>query len=135
MCFTPDGAFTYILGELDNSVTCCRHQDGVLSEFQSLSSLTEGTPHATAGGGAEIICHPSGKWVYATIRGTRAVAEDPYPHNHAFNTIAVFAVQPDGSLSLLENVDSGGNMPWVRATAAFSLRLLLPGACSRAGGA
>ena len=58
MCFTPDGAFTYILGELDNSVTCCRHQDGVLSEFQSLSSLTEGTPHATAGGGAEIICHP-----------------------------------------------------------------------------
>ena len=38
----------------------------------------------------------------------------------AQNSATSIAVQPDGSLSLLENVDSGGNMPWVSTAAAFA---------------
>ena len=87
MCFSPDGTHAYILGELDNSVTVCSHTDGVLTVEQTLNSLVSGTEHATAGGAAEIIISPDGRFVYATIRGTCAVVEDPYPHNYAFNVI------------------------------------------------
>ena len=82
-----DGAHAYILGELDNSVSVCTHADGKFKVIQTLNSLVPGTEHATAGGAAEIIISPDGRFVYATIRGTRAVAADPYPTNYAFNTI------------------------------------------------
>eukprot|EP01050_Picozoa_sp_SAG11_P006191 SAG11_NODE_470_length_9205_cov_4.727872_4_plen_321_part_00 len=113
MCFSADGAHAYVLGELDNSVSTCAHQDGTLRVVQTLNALLPGTEHATHGGGAEIIISPDGRHVYATIRGTCAVVEDPYPYNFAFNVIAIFAVQPaDGTLKLIANTPSGGNMPW-----------------------
>jgi 6-phosphogluconolactonase (cycloisomerase 2 family) len=87
MCFSPDGAHAYVLGELDNSVSVCTHVGGKLEVIQILNSLLPGTEHATAGGGAEIIISPNGRFVYATIRGTCAVIEDPYPTNYAFNVI------------------------------------------------
>jgi 6-phosphogluconolactonase len=94
MCFTPDGAHAFVLGELDNNVYVCSHVDGVLTVVQTLNSLLPGTEHATAGGGAEIIISPDGRFVYATIRGTCAVIEDPYPTNYAFNLIGAPARPP-----------------------------------------
>lgn len=99
LAFHPGEAWAYAINELAVTVTKLDYDKaaGKLTAKQTLSALPQGQG---AGGvtGAEIMVHPSGKWVYASTRG--------------YNSIAHFAVNAsDGTLSLVANAPTGGNQP------------------------
>ena len=96
--FSPDGKDIYVLNEMVVTVTAFKYDKGRLTEAQTLNAMPEGTPVTPADSGAEIMVHPSGKFVYASLRGP--------------DKIAVFARDgKTGKLTLVEHVASGGKTP------------------------
>jgi 6-phosphogluconolactonase len=95
--FTPDGRFVYVLEEMQSAVSSFAYdaQTAALRKFQTISSLPKGFNGTKEA--AEIVVHPSGKFVYASNRG--------------HDSIAVFAVAHDGKLSTVEHVLTGGKTP------------------------
>jgi 6-phosphogluconolactonase len=89
----------YVLNEMGCSVTTfVRDVDtGGLNAQGTLSTLPEGTP-AEGNLSAEIFCHPTGRWLYASNRG--------------HNSITVFAIDPaSGKLAWIENVPAQVDTP------------------------
>ena len=86
------GKFVYVVNEMGVSVTVfTRAAAGALTALETVSALPPGT--STQGvTAAEICCHPSGKWLYVSNRGS--------------DTLSVFAIASDGRLSLLQNIPS-----------------------------
>ena len=84
ICFHPSQAFVYADNEQGSSVTTYKFSasDGTLSAFQTLSTLPEGYDGSNSCARLEI--HPSGKFLYAANRG--------------HDSIAGYAINPDGSL-------------------------------------
>ncbi len=78
--FHPDGKSAYINGEINMTLIVCDYDGakGVLTQKQVLSTLPKDETRKK-GSTAEVVVHPSGKFVYVSNR-------DPY------NTIAVFAI-------------------------------------------
>ena len=69
---------------------------GALTRRQTVSTLPVGT--LTQGvTTAEIVCHPSGRWLYVSNRGCE--------------TISLFSIAPDGSVALTESVPSPAKFP------------------------
>ena len=97
--FSRDGKFFYILGEIDGSVTVCTYDAarGTGTPIQHISTLPAGFVVTDPDRAAEIRVHPNGKFVYASNRG--------------HDSIAVFAVQADGTLRLVEITPCGGKHP------------------------
>lgn len=97
--FSRDGRFFYILGEIDGSVTVCAYDAmrGTGTPIQHISTLPAGFQVTDPDRAAEIRVHPTGRFVYASNRG--------------HDSLAVFAVQTDGTLTLVEIVPSGGVSP------------------------
>lgn len=97
--FSRDGRFFYILGEIDGSVTVCAYDAarGAGTPIQHISTLPAGFVVTDPDRAAEIRVHPHGRFVYASNRG--------------HDSIAVFAVQADGTLKLVEITPSGGKHP------------------------
>ncbi len=97
--FSRDGRFFYILGEIDGSVTVCAYDAarGAGTPVQHISTLPAGFVVTDPDRAAEIRVHPNARFVYTSNRG--------------HDSIAVFAVQPDGSLSLVELTPCGGKHP------------------------
>lgn len=98
LVFAPSGREVYLISELASSVTALRWdpQSARLTPFQTLSTLPEnfrGTQTA-----AEIQIDSAGRYLYASNRG-----DD--------NSLAVFAVAPDGRLSFLQHIDCAGRTP------------------------
>jgi 6-phosphogluconolactonase len=95
--FHPDGKTAYSLNEIDSTVTVLRY-DATTSRFQPLQNLSA-LPDGFRGQNtaAEVLAHPSGKFLYTSNRG--------------HNSIAVFAIDPDGKLRLVTHVASGGKTP------------------------
>ena len=94
----PNGRFAYANNEMGLSVTAFTRDTttGALASVQNLSTLPEGT--ATKGvSTAEIFCHPTGKWLYASNRG--------------HNSIAVYAIAADGKLTWIETAPAGVKVP------------------------
>jgi 6-phosphogluconolactonase len=80
------------------TVTAFKYDKGRLTEYQNVSALPAGTAITPADSGAEIVVHPSGRFVYSSQRG---------PDN-----IAVFARDAaSGKLTLVEHVPTGGRAP------------------------
>ena len=98
LAFSPDGRLIYVVNEMGVSVTTFARDlvSGALTPRDTVSALFPGkaTGHDTA---AEICLQPSGRWLYASVRGC--------------DVIAVFAVGPDGSLKLIQNVPSVAKFP------------------------
>ncbi len=117
--FHPDGRHAYVINELASTVALLDYdpEGGVLAEVQSLSTRPEG---ATRPGNstAEVVVHPSGRFLYGSNRGDDALAIyriDPasgrltgvgfqatggkIPRN--------FAIEPTGKYLLAANQDSG----------------------------
>jgi 6-phosphogluconolactonase len=98
LAFSPSGKFVYLVGEMLSTVTVFSYQgvDGTLSQLQTVSILPEGfSGKSTA---AEIQIHPSGKFLYASNRGS--------------DSIAVFAVNRDkGTLTAIEHDSTHGKTP------------------------
>ncbi|HVS51611.1 MAG TPA: lactonase family protein [Opitutaceae bacterium] len=97
LAFHPNGRVAYSLNEIANTLTLLDY-DAARGSFrvrQSVSTLPAGfTDRNTA---AEVIVHPSGKFLYASNRGD--------------HSIAVFALAADGAPKLVAHVPCGGRTP------------------------
>lgn len=73
MDFHPTAKWAYVVNELDSTIIACDYDKltGRLTSKQTLSTLPVATP---GNSGAEILVHPSGKWVYASNRGHNSIA-------------------------------------------------------------
>ncbi len=95
--FSRDGRFFYILNELIGSVTVCAFDPalGTGTPIQQISTLPAGYTGQNIS--AEIRVHPNGKFLYASNRGP--------------DSLAVFAINTDGTLRLVEITPCGGQHP------------------------
>lgn len=89
-CFSHDGKVIYILGEQDSRVVVADYdtQTGAMQVKQTASTVTAHFRGSTLA--AEIILHPTGKFLYVT--------------NRLGNAIACFKVNEDGSITLFDEV-------------------------------
>src|SRR6516165_1685921 len=80
--FHPDGKTAYINGEINMTIIACDYDadKGVLKQKQVLSTVPKGEKKKRQST-AEVVVHPSGKFVYVSNR-------DDY------NSIAIFAIDP-----------------------------------------
>ncbi len=78
----PDGKTAFVNGETNLTIMACDFdaEQGTLTQKQVLSTLAPETVKA-GGSTAEVVVHPSGKFVYVSNR-------DPY------NSIAIFSIDP-----------------------------------------
>lgn len=90
LVFHPSGKNLYVNNETSCGVTVYSTDaaKGQLKEIQVISSLPADLPLESKFSTAEIACHPTGKFVYVSNRGP--------------DSIAVFKVEADGKLSLVE---------------------------------
>jgi len=96
--FRPDGQFAYVINEMTLKVNTFRVDaaSGALTEVQSLSTLPEGTD--PVGSTAEVVAHPSGKFLYGSNRG--------------HDTLVVYAIDgATGQLTWVENEPIRGKTP------------------------
>jgi 6-phosphogluconolactonase len=96
--FHPNGRFAYVINEMHNTVTAFAYDAarGVLTEIQTVATL----PADFRGESwtAEVVVHPSGKFLYGSNRG--------------HDSIAVFAVDPaKGTLTPIERTPVKGKGP------------------------
>jgi 6-phosphogluconolactonase len=99
LVFSSDGRFLYVINEMQSSVVAYSYNEssGGLHELQSISTLPKNFSGDNTA--AEIVLHPSGKFLYASNRG-----DD--------NSIAVFAIDSRaGTLTHVENEPAGGKTP------------------------
>jgi 6-phosphogluconolactonase len=113
--FHPGGKFAYACGELDSTVIALAWDadKGVLKPLQALSTLPKETPGNST---AEVVVHPSGKWVYVSNRGHNSIAifavneqtGELKAVGHQGKDIKVprnFAVDPTGAYMIVANQD------------------------------
>lgn len=99
LSFHPNGKNVYVINELNMTLTSAAWdpQVGKLTELQTVRTVGE----SSLQGGwstAEVLVHPSGRFVYGSNRG--------------HNTIALFAVGPkDGAAVRVENFSTLGKTP------------------------
>jgi 6-phosphogluconolactonase len=99
LVFGRSGKFLYVINELSSTITVYSYasRDGAMAPVQRISTLPSG--FAGRNTAAEVVVHPSGKFLYASNRG-----ED--------NSIVVFSVDPGkGTLALVEQVPTAGKTP------------------------
>ena len=104
--FDPSGRFGYQLGEMSGAIDVYSWDatQGKLTLIQRAQTV----PHDFFGGNhsAEIEVHPNGKFLYESNRRTRG------ENVRGPDTIGVFAIDSrDGTLTPVEQTDSGGIMP------------------------
>ena len=71
--FHPSGKFAYVINELKQTVTAFRYRAkrGQLKTLQTISTV----PHAVEGNStAEVLVHPSGRFLYGSNRGHNSIA-------------------------------------------------------------
>lgn len=96
--FLPGDKFAYVINERAKTVTAFAWDaaKGTLTTIQEgLSTLPAGAP--ATGSTAEIVAHPSGKFIYGSNRGN--------------DSIAIFAVDADGKLTPKGHQPTGGRTP------------------------
>ena len=96
--FHPKGRFAYAINEMGNTVTTFSYdgKTGALRPVETVGTLPQGysdTSHT-----AEVLAHPSGKFLYGSNRG--------------HDSISVFGIdQQKGTLTLLEQTSTQGKTP------------------------
>jgi 6-phosphogluconolactonase len=96
--FDPRDRYVYAINETASSIVRFGWDSnrGVLTQFETVPTLPEGFTGVNTG--AEILMHPSGKFLYATNRGN--------------DSVAVFSVQADtGHLTPLQFISTEGKTP------------------------
>jgi len=96
--FHPDGKHAYVINEINCTVTAFDYDPdrGALSEIQTVPTMPIAVlpRHSTA----EILVHPSGKFLYGSNRG--------------HDSLAVYTIEPKtGRLTLVEYEPTGGKNP------------------------
>jgi 6-phosphogluconolactonase len=95
---SPTGKFAYVIAEMQSTVTAFSNDErtGTLHRLQTISTLPKG--FAGQNDDAEIEIDPSGKFLYASNRGS--------------DTVTVFAIDPRmGTLTPLESTPTQGKVP------------------------
>lgn len=71
--FHPDGKHAYVINEAQLTVTAFDYdaEKGELKEIQTISTVPAGWKKGST---AEVVVHPSGKWVYGSNRGHDSIA-------------------------------------------------------------
>ena len=119
LAFHPNGKFAYLITEMGSSVIAFSYsaQKGSLAQLQTLPNLPK--DYSGVREAAEIVVHPSGKFLYASNRGTAnsigAYKIDPNKGTLTaaglFSTKGMtprnFAIDPTGQFLLAANQDSG----------------------------
>lgn len=98
LAFHPNGQYAYVINELDSTVTAFRYcaEAGTLTKIQAVTTLPDGWSGENYP--AEVLVHPSGKFLYGSNRG--------------HDSIAIFAVDgATGQLSPTGHAASGGKWP------------------------
>lgn len=115
--FSPDRKFLHVVSELNSTVTLFSYDMG-RGTLQALGVGTTLTPGYTGrNDAAEIVVHPSDKWLYASNRGydsiavfVLALANDTLHGTREFSTGGKeprhFAIDPTGRFLLAENQHS-----------------------------
>ena len=96
----PKERFAYIINELQNSVTAFTRdpKTGGLTMLHTVSTLPADVKAPPNYSTAELLVHPSGRFLYGSNRG--------------HDSIAVFAIdQSSGRLTFVETVPTGGSAP------------------------
>ena len=116
--FHPSGKFAYVINEISSTVTAFSYDAdaGKLTDIQTITTL----PADAKGGNstAEIVVHPSGKFLYGSNRGNDSLAIYTIDSNSGKLTAAGhqstggktprnFAIDPTGKFVLAENQGSG----------------------------
>lgn len=99
LAFSHDGKSVYVLNEMGCSISrfSWDAKNGLLEPHETISALPVGVEVQKKFTGAEILVHPSGKFVYATLRG--------------HDSVSVFAAKKSGKLTFVQNISSGGKVP------------------------
>lgn len=97
LVFSGNGDFMYVLGEMGSTVTVFANE--LREKYRVVQSISTLPPSFSGrNDAAEIVLHPSGKFLYTSNRGE--------------STIAIFAVdQKTGKLKHIRNVPTGGKEP------------------------
>jgi 6-phosphogluconolactonase len=97
LTFSPDGNFAYVVSEMLPTITVFRYDstEGKLSEIQTISTLPPDWKGMSTA--AEVHAHPSGKFIYASTRGS--------------DNLSTFRTASDGRLSLVGVTPCGGKTP------------------------
>jgi 6-phosphogluconolactonase len=96
--FHPNGKYAYVINEMGQAVTAFtwNANKGSFAEIQHISTLPEGVTVAN-NTTAEVVAHPSGKFLYGSNRG--------------HNSIVVYSIGKDGKLTRVENTPTQGEIP------------------------
>ena len=100
--FNREGTYLYQMTEMACEVNVYRYDaaSGKAQMVQTVRALEEGvSPEGSLG--AAIHLHPSGKWLYVSVRGTSS----------GYDRLAVFTVCKDGLLKLCQILYAGGSIP------------------------
>jgi len=97
LAFAPDGRHAYVIDENASTLIVFGYDTatGRLATQQTVSTRAPGATGANTG--AEVVVHPSGKFVYGSNRGD--------------DDIAVFAVAGDGTVTWSGHAPTGGKTP------------------------
>ena len=94
IAFAPNGKFAYVMTEMTDSVIAFSYDGkGGAREIQTIAA----GPDVAGRSGAEIVVHPSGKFLYASNRG--------------HNSIGIFTIDSNGKLTAAGNVPTQGKTP------------------------
>lgn len=74
--FHPNGKNAYVINEIKLTVTAFQYdaEKGVLTPQQTISTLPEGVTDRKGMSTAEVVVHPSGKFLYGSNRGHHSIA-------------------------------------------------------------
>ena len=96
----PSGRYGYVMNEMNCTITAFTRDmnTGALQELQTVSALPPKMAVQAGFSGAELEVHPSGRYLYTSIRG--------------HNSIALFTIdQNSGRLTYVENTPTQGTTP------------------------
>lgn len=115
--FHPNGQYAYVINEISKTITAFRYDPaaGKLTEEQTISTVPPGTE---GGSTAEVVVHPSGKFLYGSNRGHDSIASfsiDPNTgrltatghQGEGIKTPRNFTIEPGGRFLLVGS--QGGN--------------------------
>ena len=99
LAFSRDAKFIYVLNEMGCSISrfSWDAKNGLLELQETVSALPPGVELQKNFTAAEILVHPSGKFIYATLRG--------------HDSVSVFAAKKSGKLTFVQNISCGGKVP------------------------
>ena len=100
LAFSHDGKFAFVISEMACTITTFAwdSEKGKLDLVETISALPPDVAVQNSFTAAEILVSPSGKFVYATIRG--------------HDSVSVFAADAQsGKLTFVQNISAGGKVP------------------------